>query len=250
MFQKFNILNKLKIWFSKDFISNISKIKIKAVQLNYLSIVTSISLHLIFITIFFLIKNQNKSGAVQLTELNLIDNSLFNPKGTNSEPEKSILKEKKIESPSKETKPIATNITNNKPNDTTAAVISSITESIGSPTGTGTGTGNFVPPPKPKDDGVYLVAVDEMPEPYGGIQGIYSKLNYPASAKNLGIEGTVYVLVFIDELGSVRKIMLSKGLNSDCDRAAIEAIRKTRFKAGRHKGMNVKVQMHVAINFK
>ncbi len=132
-------------------------------------------------------------------------------------------------------------------------------DGTGDGTGSGTGDGNNlslnIPDPnsqktvKPESN-IYLVAVDEMPEPYGGIQSILSKVVYPPEAKASGITGTVYVLAFIDEAGNVRKTLLAKGIGGGCDEAAINAVKKTRFKPGKHKGENVKVQMHIAVPFK
>ena len=66
-------------------------------------------------------------------------------------------------------------------------------------------------PPPPKEDKkveeepTYFVAVEEMPEPIGGIQAIQSKIVYPEIAKRAGVEGKVYVLAFVNEQGIVTK---------------------------------------------
>ena len=117
--------------------------------------------------------------------------------------------------------------------------------------GTGTGSGSSfgisIPvTPKPKDE-TYYVAVEEMPEPFGGIQGIESKINYPPALKQKGIQGTVFVLAFVDENGVVRKTLLTKGIGFGCDEAAMNAVFRTRFKAGRQSGRPVKVQMQIPV---
>jgi TonB family protein len=117
----------------------------------------------------------------------------------------------------------------------------------GSGTGTGSSFGIPIPaPPKPKDE-TYYVAVDEMPEPFGGIEAIKSKVNYPAAAKQKGISGTVFVLAFVDENGVVRKTLLTKGIGFGCDEAAMNAVFRTRFKAGRQNGRPVKVQIQIPV---
>jgi len=116
-------------------------------------------------------------------------------------------------------------------------------------TGTGSGSSFGIPipaAPRPKDE-TYYVAVEEMPEAFGGIQAIESKVNYPATAKQKGIQGTVFVLAFIDENGVVRKTLLTKGIGSGCDEAAMNAVFRTRFKAGRQSGRPVKVQMQIPV---
>ncbi len=122
----------------------------------------------------------------------------------------------------------------------------------GSGTGTGnggTGSGNGInlgipSPPKPKVDDVYFVAVDEMPEPIGGIEKIISQLHLSPGTKN---GGTVFVLAFIDENGSVRKTLLTKGIGSMFDEAALRAVSMTRFKPGKDHGKYVKVQVQIPV---
>jgi TonB family protein len=122
---------------------------------------------------------------------------------------------------------------------------------IGNGTESGTGKGNIgfpapkVVPPKPVDE-TYYVAVEQMPEPIGGMESIRDKM--PAALKGQG-KGTVYVLVYIDENGAVRKVLLSKGIGGDADQAALNAIRRTRFKAGRKAGVYVRVQMMMGVSF-
>jgi len=114
-------------------------------------------------------------------------------------------------------------------------------------TGTGGSLGIPIPAvPKPVDE-TYYVAVDEMPEPFGGIQAIESKINYTAALKQKGIEGTVFVLAFVDENGTVRKTLLTKGIGNGCDEAAMNAVFRTRFKAGRQNGRPVKVQIQIPV---
>jgi TonB family protein len=115
--------------------------------------------------------------------------------------------------------------------------------------GSGTGSSFGIPipaAPKPKDE-TYYVAVDEMPEPFGGTQGIISKIIYPSSAKQKSIEGTVFVLAFVDENGVVRKTLLTKGIGYGCDEAAMNAVFRTRFKPGRQNGRPVKVQIQIPV---
>jgi protein TonB len=97
---------------------------------------------------------------------------------------------------------------------------------------------------------VYFVAVEEMPEPIGGIQGIQSRIVYPEIAKRAGVEGRVYVLAFVDESGNVTKAQVLKGLGAGLDEAALDAIRQTKFKPGKQRGKPVKVQVSIPIVFK
>ena len=131
----------------------------------------------------------------------------------------------------------------------------------GTGTGTGTGSGNGNGPgtgsgplpipipkviPKPVDE-TYYVAVEQMPEPIGGMEGINEKIN--PSVKSSGVKGTVYILAYIDENGVVRKALLSKGIGAEADQAALNAVKRTRFRAGKKAGSIVRVQMLMAVHF-
>jgi TonB family protein len=96
----------------------------------------------------------------------------------------------------------------------------------------------------------YFVAVDEMPEPIGGIAAIQRNIKYPEIAKRAGIEGKVYILAYIDENGNVTKTTVLKGIGGGCDEAAMNAIKKVKFTPGRQRGKPVKVQVSVPVIFK
>jgi TonB family C-terminal domain len=113
------------------------------------------------------------------------------------------------------------------------------------------------PPPPPKEDKkvveeepVYFVAVEEMPEPIGGISAIQQKIVYPEIAKRAGVEGKVYVLAFVDESGTVTDAKIIKGIGAGCDEAALDAVKKTKFKPGKQRGKAVKVQVSIPVVFK
>lgn len=113
------------------------------------------------------------------------------------------------------------------------------------------------PPPPPKEEKkiveeepTYFVAVEEMPEPIGGIKAIQSKIVYPEIAKRAGVEGKVYVLAFVDETGTVTDAKIIKGIGAGCDEAALDAVKKTKFKPGKQRGKPVKVQVSIPVVFK
>lgn len=99
-------------------------------------------------------------------------------------------------------------------------------------------------------DQTYYVAVENMPEPIGGIYSIQSKIKYPEIAKRAGIEGKVYVLAFIDENGNVVSAKILKGIGAGCDETALNAVKETKFTPGRQNGKPVKTQVSIPIMFK
>jgi protein TonB len=101
-----------------------------------------------------------------------------------------------------------------------------------------------------KEAPTYFVAVEEMPEPIGGIKAIQEKITYPEIAKRAGVEGKVYILAFVDESGTVTKATVLKGIGAGCDEAARDAVIATKFKPGKQRGVPVKVQVSIPVIFK
>ncbi|MBS4034004.1 MAG: TonB family protein [Ignavibacterium sp.] len=105
-------------------------------------------------------------------------------------------------------------------------------------------------PIKEDAEETYYVAVDEMPEPIGGLYAIQSKIKYPEEAKRNGTEGRVFIQAFIDETGNVADAKIIKGVGHGLDEAALEAVKQTKFTPGKQKGKTVKVQVSIPIVFK
>jgi len=114
---------------------------------------------------------------------------------------------------------------------------------------------DFVPPTIEEEknyanDSIFYIAVEVMPEPYGGMKAIYKKIGYPKEAKEEKIEGVVKILTFVDRDGEVLDAQVVEGIGFGCDEAARLAILYHRFKPGLIKGQKVKVQMEIPIEFK
>ena len=111
------------------------------------------------------------------------------------------------------------------------------------------------PPPPPKKEEeelepVFFVAVEQMPEPIGGIGAIQKKIVYPEIAKRAGVQGRVYIKAYVDERGKVTKVELIRGIGAGCDEAAMEAVNSVMFRPGKQRGKPVKVQVTVPVLFK
>lgn len=112
------------------------------------------------------------------------------------------------------------------------------------------------PPPPPAEEEeedeapTFFVAVEDMPEPIGGIAAIQKKIVYPEIAKRAGVQGRVYVKAFVDEQGNVQDVELIKGIGAGCDEEAMRAVMETKFKPGKQRGKPVKVQVSIPILFK
>lgn len=96
----------------------------------------------------------------------------------------------------------------------------------------------------------YFVAVEEMPEPIGGIADIQKRVIYPKIASLSGVEGRVIINAYVSETGNVTRTEVVKGIGAGCDEAAVEAVLNTKFKPGKQRGNPVNVRITIPILFK
>jgi protein TonB len=88
----------------------------------------------------------------------------------------------------------------------------------------------------------------------GGMDAMYnfirSKIHYPASARRMGLEGTVYVSFVIGRDGKVTKVEVIRGLSPDCDKEAARVIALLPgWNPGRQNDVPVMVRMTLPIKF-
>ena len=100
-----------------------------------------------------------------------------------------------------------------------------------------------------------FIVVENMPEFPGGDQALMEflakNIKYPRRAKNIGIEGRVYLKFIVDVDGSISDIQVIKGIGAGCDEEAVRVLNMLpKFSPGKQRGMAVKVQMQLPVNFK
>ena len=100
------------------------------------------------------------------------------------------------------------------------------------------------------EDGEYiLVSSNDKPVPVQGeeqfYRDMYTKMQYPASARNNNIQGTVMFEILINELGQVKNIERLNSLSLDCDIEAEAAIKR-----GCSKGFQPFIFNGTAVNIK
>jgi len=102
-----------------------------------------------------------------------------------------------------------------------------------------------------KDDaGIYLNA-EKMPAIKGGMAAIGKKIRYPKIAKEMGIQGVVYVGFIVDEYGKVKEPKVLRSLAVPLDKEAIRVIEEdVKFTPGYHQGNAVPVRMVLPIRFR
>ena len=102
------------------------------------------------------------------------------------------------------------------------------------------------PPPPPSGPKVVFIPYDDPPVAMTPIRPVY-----PEIAQEAGIEGVIVVQAFIDEKGRVKETQILKGVpNTGLDEAAMEAIRKTRFKPAKQRERAVGVWISIPVNFR
>lgn len=124
------------------------------------------------------------------------------------------------------------------------------------------GDGNVVfeePVTEVVDDGinenqVYL-AVEQSPQFEGGLQAMYKFMSkntkYPAKARRMGIEGTVFVEFIVDAKGLISDVKVIKGIDSDCDKEAVRVMQMMpAWQPGKQNGRAVKVKYVLPFKFR
>lgn len=91
---------------------------------------------------------------------------------------------------------------------------------------------------------------DVMPEPIGGIEAIMKNVVYPEFAKEEGVQGKVIVKLIVDEKGNVSKTEVVQSVNEELDKAAVDAIKKTKFTPAMKDNKAVKSEIFIPVMFK
>ena len=100
-----------------------------------------------------------------------------------------------------------------------------------------------------------FIRVEEMPEPQGGLPGLYKFIAentiYPPIARENDIQGRVVVIFCVTSKGNIEQISIFKGVDPELDAEAIRVVKKfPPFKPGRQYGKPVPVWYLVPFDFK
>jgi len=76
-----------------------------------------------------------------------------------------------------------------------------------------------------------------------------SKPDYPVSAKQKGIRGSVELEVVVKKDGTVGDVKVKKSLDSELDEEAVKAMKKWEFEPGKKDGKPVDVLIDVEMTF-
>ena len=105
------------------------------------------------------------------------------------------------------------------------------------------------------ENGVYTPGkLDKEPVSIGGDLAFAraTRVNYPAKARESGIQGIVFINVIINEAGQLEKAIISKGIGGGCDEEALQALQRgaqAGFEPAIKDGKPVKVKYDYPIKF-
>ena len=113
------------------------------------------------------------------------------------------------------------------------------------------------PPPPPVDDTPaepeepeVFVVVEEMPQLIGGTAAVARLVEYPAMARQAGVEGLVVVQFVVDENGNPINPFIAKGIGAGCDEEALRVVMLMKFVPGKQRGKAVRVQYSIPVRFR
>ncbi len=96
----------------------------------------------------------------------------------------------------------------------------------------------------------YGNVAEVMPQLIGGLESLKEKIKYPEEALKNKVEGTVYVMVYINENGGIDFVEVVKGIGYGCDEEALRAVSQCQFTPAYNQGKPVKVRIVIPIKFK
>ncbi len=99
-----------------------------------------------------------------------------------------------------------------------------------------------------------FTVVEEQPGYPGGeesrIRFLQENIKYPEEAKELGIQGKVFVTFVVEADGSITDVRVLRGIGGGCDEEALRVVRSMpRWVPGKQRGVPVRVQFNLPIKF-
>lgn len=99
-----------------------------------------------------------------------------------------------------------------------------------------------------------FTVVEEQPGYPGGeearISFLQQNIKYPEEAKELGIQGKVFVTFVVEVDGSITDVRVLRGIGGGCDEEAIRVVKSMpKWVPGKQRGVPVRVQFNLPIKF-
>jgi protein TonB len=104
------------------------------------------------------------------------------------------------------------------------------------------------------EDEIFTV-VEQAPEFEGGYDAlmlwVQRHMVYPANARRMGMEGTVYLSFIVGKDGVIRDVSILKGFMRECDSEALRVVNMMpKWKAGKQNGHTVNVRFTLPLKFR
>jgi protein TonB len=105
------------------------------------------------------------------------------------------------------------------------------------------------------DDDVIFTVVEQSAEYPGGMEALQKFLQknvkYPAIARRMGVEGSVFVSFVIDKGGVISDIAVVKGISAECDKESVRVVSMMPpWKPGKQNGKAVRCRFVLPVKFK
>lgn len=105
------------------------------------------------------------------------------------------------------------------------------------------------------DEDKIFTVVEQQAEYPGGMaemmKFLQKNVKYPAAARRMGIEGSVFVSFVVDKEGKISDPQIVKGISADCDKEALRVVQlMPPWKPGKQNGRSVKSRFVLPIKFK
>ncbi len=99
-----------------------------------------------------------------------------------------------------------------------------------------------------------FTVVEEQPAYPGGeearVKFLQDNIKYPVEAKELGIQGRVFVTFVVEVDGSITDVRILRGIGGGCDEEAIRVVKAMpKWVPGKQRGVPVRVQFNLPIKF-
>ena len=99
-----------------------------------------------------------------------------------------------------------------------------------------------------------FTVVEEQPGYPGGdearIKYLQDNIKYPDEAKELGVQGKVFVTFVVEVDGSITDVRVLRGIGAGCDEEAIRVVKgMPKWVPGKQRGVPVRVQFNLPIKF-
>jgi len=90
--------------------------------------------------------------------------------------------------------------------------------------------------------------VEQMPQLIGGLASI--RPVYPEAERRAGVEGRVFLQFLVGVDGSVSDVTVTRSLTPALDAAAVEVVRRARFRPGEMCGHPTETRFSLPVNFR